>query len=69
MKNADDREGQALDSPPPRRDDVLLALLAREHAGYEAPRGLRELAASFVASALGLLFHISRPAPAPVPRT
>ena len=56
MKNADDREGQALDSSPPRRDDALLALLAREHAGYEAPRGLRELAASFVASALGLLF-------------
>jgi serine O-acetyltransferase len=52
MKNAQ----QPPDSPSRRRDDALLALLAREHAGYEAPRGLRELAASFVASTLGLLF-------------
>jgi serine O-acetyltransferase len=62
MKNADERGGQAPDSSSPRRDDALLALLAREHAGYEPPRGLRELAASFVASTLGLLFPHFAPA-------
>lgn len=56
VSDAGQSELHRLEAPPQRRDDALLALLAREHAGYRLPPRLSRLAERFSSVVLGLLF-------------
>ena len=56
MNGADHGELQRLEASAERRDDALLALLAREHAGHRLPPRLCRLAERFADVVLGLLF-------------
>jgi serine O-acetyltransferase len=56
VNGADHGELQRLEASAERRDDALLALLAREHAGHRLPPRLFRLAERFADVVLGLLF-------------
>ena len=56
MNDAGQGERHHLEAPPERRDDALLALLAREHVGHRLPPRLCQLAERFAYVVLGLLF-------------
>jgi serine O-acetyltransferase len=56
VNDAGHSERHHLEAPPERRDDALLALLAREHLGHRLPPRLCQLAQRFAYVVLGLLF-------------